>query len=134
MRDEGLTALFGVVLVGAIIVGGVWFLFGGEKEGYIDTSDCRADYEVEDQIWTRIWHEYTCTYQKTDDGQIMGGTCKRVKTTLFGNECKASYTYNKKPYKTCSQEYPWLGSDGKCWNNYNPTGVYNTTYAAPEGA
>lgn len=130
MKDAGLSALFGIVLVGAMIVGVVWFLFGGEKEGYINTSDCRANYEVEDQVWNRIWNEYTCTYRKTNAGQIMSGTCERVETTLFGNECKASYTYNKKPYKVCSQEYPWLGSDGKCRNSYE--GTYNTIYAAPE--
>jgi len=126
----GLFIGFGAIIL--LILGSIWFLFGGEREGYIDTSDCRAEYEVEDQIWNRIFHEYTCSYTKTADDQLMSGICYRVKTTLFNNECKAAYYYEKKPFKYCTEDYPYLGTDGQCWNNYKGSGYMDTVYAVPE--
>ena len=130
MKDEiySLSGLFIFALIGL----GIFWIFGGEKEGTIDTSDCRSSYEVKDEIWNRFFNKYTCTYTKTEAGEIMSGTCQRAETTSFTNECTAEYYYYKKPFKYCSEDYPWLGSDGKCWSAYGTHGNGGQTYALPD--
>ena len=120
------------IIVIVLVILGIWFVFGGEKEGLIDVSDCRAEYELEDKLRHRIFNEFTCSYTKTEDGKVMSGFCARAKTKWISGECTSSYYYSKNPFKTCSEEYPWLGSDGQCWSGSNPKEVWNTVYAGPE--
>jgi len=107
----------GILVILALLVGGIYFVFGGEEEGTVDTSDCRTTYQQQDEIWNRIVHKYVCSYWlKSNDGKVMSGECQRV--VLSGGDCIASYSYEKKPYKTCSSEYPWLAQDGTCWSGW----------------
>jgi hypothetical protein len=72
--------------------GAIW----GEREGFIKTEDCRTKIPVKQGSPDTWFKKFTCTYEKTDGGRIVGGFCQAVETDDAG-VCTLVYSYEKKP-------------------------------------
>lgn len=95
---------------------------GCEREGTVDTYGCREMVKVTDEDWERIFLTFTCDTQRTAHGKIMEGRCVHIK--LEGSECVKAYYYEQQSEITCSEEYPYLGRDEKCYSGPVDFGVY----------
>lgn len=117
------TSLIGWVGDNPKVLDTIW-IFGGEREGTVKYNDCREVTETEDNFINRIFRTYTCSYQKTNTGKIMSGECVYVKSPLFSGDCVRAYTYTKKPEVRCSEVFPYLGYDEKCYMSWDYGRVY----------
>lgn len=91
----------------------ILILTGCEREGIVNTDDCREVVNIKDGGIQTYYKTFTCSYYKTDKGDIMGGTCTNVKTGLFNSKCEIAYVYEKEPYKKCSED-EYLAKSGNC--------------------
>lgn len=90
---------------------------GGEREGTVKTSDCRERIFINEDSIEALTKKFTCTYYKTRQGRIMGGSCVHIEYDSNG-QCKASYTYSKKQDNVClDKANPRLGMDDLCYPN-----------------
>jgi hypothetical protein len=118
-----------VLVVGAFIM----FMTHGEHEGTIKYDDCR---EIErlapDPVVQLFYKSFTCMYNKTKSGRIMGGVCVSIEEPWFGSGCTKAYVYEKKaaavcPVNThltyedicaCNDGFGWNASKQQCeWRN-----------------
>jgi hypothetical protein len=110
-----------IIFVGFIVWGLTAFL-GGEREGYVKYSDCRETINLPSDNLQVLYKKFTCTYQKTRNGIIMGGTCVHIDRSwsLFGSNsdtCDTAYVYEKKQESghCTDKDYPYLHYDGMCY-------------------
>jgi len=87
----------------------------GENEGTVKTADCREIIYIKEssvETWTK---SFTCIYQKTRQGRLMGGYCVNVEYDSNGG-CRKSYTYFKKQAEVClDKANPVLREDDMCY-------------------
>jgi hypothetical protein len=118
VSENGEGATFGY-LIAAVIV--IWFggkylhnTVWGEREGVINTDDCRSKVAVVEGSSATWFRKFTCVYQKDRDGSLMRGACEAVDITPSG-ACETDYYYEKKASPSiCPESAPYLGLDGKC--------------------
>jgi hypothetical protein len=119
-KGEGTAEIFGgiisLIFFGWLVYLGVTSYDGfGEREGLVRYSDCREQIPIkEDNIHT-FYQSFTCSYNKTQSGKIMSGTCVHIDYANNSNECKVAFIYAKKQAKVCSKDFPILGPDDKCY-------------------
>jgi hypothetical protein len=109
----GLGCLFVLSLLGAGLLwihNTVW----GEREGSIQTDDCRARILIKENSCETWFKKFTCTYQRTKGGKLISGTCEAVDTDAAG-KCETVYFYEKKNPLSCTSPLePYLGDDDLC--------------------
>src|SRR5262249_27310265 len=101
-----------------IVAGGVGYWLAesvwGEREGTVRTNDCRTTIPVKDGSSDTWFKKFTCQYQGTKSGKIMGGFCQAVVLTN-GGECETVYVYEKHQANVCTDpKFPYLGYDDLC--------------------
>jgi len=77
------------------------FFFGGERVGTVRYQDCREIVRLKDNPLRKLYTTFTCSYQRTVTGKLMGGECVSVKTTSSGETCQIAYLYEKKSEFVC---------------------------------
>lgn len=98
-----------------IVVFASIILVGCEREGSVEFEDCREFIQIDENSFSTFYKTFTCTYEKTDNGDIMSGLCVRVELTK-NNECKKAFAYEKSAYKECP-EGEYLDKVGECYCN-----------------
>ena len=88
-----------IAMMAAVGCDSIPSITGGEQEGTIKTDDCRAQVMLHDDPAETIGKKFTCAYQRSKSGKIMGGICQAVE--MEGGACKTAYTYIKKPWTKC---------------------------------
>lgn len=87
----------------------------GEREGIVKTSDCREKITIKEKSIEALTKTFTCQYNKTRQGRIMGGSCVHIEYDNNG-QCKASYTYYKEQDNVClDKANPRLREDDMCY-------------------
>jgi hypothetical protein len=110
-------AILSLVVLAGLAWGGISLhsVIWGEREGDIKTEDCRARILVKEGSSDTWFKTFTCTYQKTQKGVLMGGVCQSVETS--GGACTTVYVYAKEGAKVCTDpKFPNLGADDKCYS------------------
>ncbi len=128
-ESEGVTGIIVLVAIVLIIWGvGSFFgvSFGIENEGIVKYDDCREIITLKDNSWQKYFMKFTCTYRKTQGGDIMGygmngGECVHIDhyNSLFSSSpaCERAYVYTKEQRAgVCPSEHPYLGYGDKCYN------------------
>jgi hypothetical protein len=99
---------FGALVIIGLIIWGVTSLIGGEREGSVKYDDCRQTINLKSDTFQKYYKKFTCEYEKTSSGKMMGGTCVHVDTSggRFSNAstCETGYVYQKDPEVTCSKD------------------------------
>ena len=105
-----LVALMVIIAVGYALENTIW----GEREGFVKTNDCRTTIPIKPGSPETWFKTFTCAYQKTKSGKIMGGTCQSVVLADNG-VCETVYVYEKPQPDVCTDpKYPYLGYDDMC--------------------
>src|ERR1039458_1627917 len=86
-----LIAAFFLLMPGNPLHDSIW----GEHEGIIKTDDCREKVTVEEGSSGTWFKTFTCTYQKSKSGKLIGGSCQAVEMN-DGGACQTVYSYQKK--------------------------------------
>jgi hypothetical protein len=119
------SAISGLLILGIVglTVWGISAVIGGEREGFVQFSDCREEVTLSSDTLQKYYKKFTCSYVRSEGGNLMGGTCVHVDLAggLFsdGGECTRAYVYEKKPEVTCRPEFPYLGYDDKCYTEWD---------------
>lgn len=99
-------------------------------EGTVKYDDCREIIYLKpepdslDSFWRTYFHQFICQYTKRKSGKIISGTCVHIDTdnSLFSSsgKCKTAYiyTFKSKPDLGCTEEYPYLGYDKLCHQDW----------------
>ena len=108
---------FKLALLAPLIFLGV----GCERTGIVEYDDCRTIVELKEDTIQKYYHLFTCDYQKTDSGAVMDATFVRVELCGFYDSglCNEAFVYNRGPEGSCSDEYPYLGYDDKCYQEWD---------------
>jgi hypothetical protein len=117
----GLGAL---LILGLVVAGVLWIFgcnFGSVSEGTVTYDDCRSIVTLQPGSWRTYFGQFTCTYSKTQSGQIMDGECvKVVNDSSFlssSHTCATAYIYQAPQANVCTDPtYPYLGYDDKCYS------------------
>jgi hypothetical protein len=105
-----------VIVLGLIVGGVVWGYksMWGEREGTVNTDDCRARIPLKEDSSDTWFKQFTCSYRKTNSGKLISGTCEAVETSA--GRCNTVYFYEKKVPKVCTDpKFPYLGVDDLCY-------------------
>ncbi len=107
-----------VLLVSIVLVS-----CGGEREGTIDTSDCRETVNLNSGNLQQYFKHFTCQYTRRASGKIAFGICTRVETygtwLHYSDKCKTAYVYAYSNTDSgCTEKYPYAGNDDKCHANW----------------
>jgi hypothetical protein len=81
----------------------------GEYEGTVKSDDCRQQIMLSEDSPVTRQKKFMCIYQKSKTGKLMSGICTAVE--MDGSTCKAAYTYQKKPWRTCPEGYRLTEND-----------------------
>lgn len=108
------------LIIIALILGGIYWLFWGEVEWEIsDLDTCKVTIQKEDNVLNRIFTRYTCSYYKADNGKIIDGTCAHVK---YNDNwiCMKAEVYEKDSEISCPRE-AFVTSEWSCdcWDGYD---------------
>jgi len=120
-RGEGDSAALGVLALILVAYGIFWLIEQpGEREGFVNISDCRETVTLTPDTFQKYFKPFTCTNRETRSGKIMGGQCVHIEydSSLFSssNVCKTAYVYEEPPDALCADpKYPYLGYDDKCY-------------------
>jgi hypothetical protein len=99
------------------VAGLVWIhqAIWGEREGTIKTDDCRARIVIKEGSSETWFKKFTCSYEKTRGGTIVGGYCEAVDINSAG-ACETVYVYTKDIQNSCGANptAPYLGDDNLC--------------------
>ena len=113
--------LIGVVVFIGAVLWGVSAISFGERDGTAKISDCREIITLQPDTKQKYYKAFTCSYDKTNNGSIMGGTCIHIEsagsTFSSSNECAVAYVYTRKQQDgLCTdKKFPYLGRDDKCY-------------------
>lgn len=102
------------IIISIFILSALFLLTGCEREGMVNIDDCRETIKIKSDNIKTYYKTFTCTYEKTDKGDIMSGACINLKTGLFSDKCKIAYIYERGPSKKCP-ENGYLNQDGNCY-------------------
>lgn len=115
---EALEQLVGLVILGLIILGGV-FLYAKiivkpfvEVSGIVTYDDCREKIILNSADYAKQDGTFVCNDLKTNSGKSMGGQCIKVVNDDSG-KCKTAYVYLKPADETCASE-SYLTANDKC--------------------
>ena len=97
-----------------LLIPAVLLFTGCEREGVANIDDCRETIIIKERNIKTYYKTFTCSYNKTEKGDIMNGFCANIKTGLFSDKCKIAYIYDKQPTKECP-ENEYLNQDGNCY-------------------
>jgi hypothetical protein len=115
-----LTVIPLMILLIVVFVSAIFF---PEREGVVKYEDCREIVTTKPDAFDTLFHQFTCSTQKTLSGKVMRGTCVRVETTSDG-KCLAAYVYQKATEGRCPVAQPFFGADDKCYEDASSGGVY----------
>lgn len=91
-------------------------LQSGEREGTVEYADCREKIPLSKnrESFSKLYQSFTCQYEKTMAGHILGGECVHIEYDK-AQGCKVAYIYSRTPDKVCKDpKFPNLRSDDLC--------------------
>ena len=94
-------------------------LQSGEREGTVEYADCREKIPLSknQESFSKLYQSFTCQYEKTAKGHILGGECVHIDYEK-AQGCKVAYIYSPSPDKVCRDpKFPILGADDRCYSN-----------------
>jgi len=91
----------GLLMLGVFGAGLFWLTAAlwGEREGTIKTDDCRTRITLKEGSPTTWFKKFTCTYKKTNKGNLMSGYCEAVETNA--GTCDTVYFFWKRYIAFC---------------------------------
>lgn len=94
---------------------------GCERTGIVTYDDCRTVVDLKEDNVQKYYKTFTCDYQKTKSGTVMDATCVRVELGGFrdSGNCNTAFVYYRSPEVSCSVEYPYLGYDDMCYEDWD---------------
>jgi len=106
-----------------VLLIGVFFIFvvsGCEQEGVVKYDDCRETIFVKAGDLQTYYKKFICQYTRRASGKIIAGTCVHASTGFFTGNCQTAYVYTfvKEPDMGCTKQYPYLGNDGMCYDDW----------------